>query len=109
MNRHDDDLTANNSKKRKLGDDDELSDIYLARLDAFRKSDQDRNDMVQELIIKYNNLKQLYEHKEAEYESERETRLMWQKTAKEHDSELRQLKLVTVGGSPSSLTRFPYS
>ncbi|EON95627.1 putative c-x8-c-x5-c-x3-h type zinc finger protein [Phaeoacremonium minimum UCRPA7] len=99
MNRHDDDLTANNSKKRKLGDDDELSDMYLARLDAFRKFDQDRNDMVQELIIKYNNLKQLYEHKEAEYESERETRLMWQKTAKEHDSELRQLKLVTESNS----------
>lgn len=101
MDRISDAIATNNnnnssSKKRKLSEDGDASDAYLTRLAAFRQSDQDRNDMVQELLEKYNDMKHLYEEKAAEYDSERETRMMWQKAAKEHDSQLRQLQLANV-------------
>ena len=83
-----------NSKSMATSDD--VAASYLSRLDAFRRSDQDRDEMVRELIKKCTELADRYEKKNAQFESELETRLMWQKASKAHEQELTQLKTANV-------------
>jgi len=69
---------------------------YRERLDAFRRSDADREDMVNEVIRKYEELKMQYDEKCDDYHNEVESRRLWQSKAREHESALREQRQVSV-------------
>ncbi|KAL2352892.1 C-x8-C-x5-C-x3-H type zinc finger protein [Cryomyces antarcticus] len=54
---------------------------YVARLEAFRQSDAQRHAMVEEILQKYHDLRQMFEEKSNDYENEVASRRMWQAEA----------------------------
>ncbi|KAH9828890.1 C-x8-c-x5-c-x3-h type zinc finger protein, partial [Teratosphaeria destructans] len=65
---------------------------YIQRLDAFRKSDAERDALVAEIIQKYDELRAKYEEKCDDYHNEVESRRMWQVKAKEGEKALTEHK-----------------
>ncbi|OTA91164.1 hypothetical protein M434DRAFT_32965 [Hypoxylon sp. CO27-5] len=56
---------------------------YLARLESFHRLDKEREDMLKELIAKYQDLEQRFEKKCKEYDNEAQTRSLYQEQANE--------------------------
>ena len=54
---------------------------YLAQLQAFRRADKDRDDMVADLVIKYEELMLKYRVSQDDLENEVEARRMWKTKA----------------------------
>ena len=69
---------------------------YAERLNAFRKSDSDRDDMVNEVIRQYEELKLKYDEKCDDYHNEVESRRLWQSKAREHEGALREQRQASV-------------
>ncbi|KAF2772936.1 hypothetical protein EJ03DRAFT_286542 [Teratosphaeria nubilosa] len=63
---------------------------YNERLDAFRKSDAERDALVGEIIQKYEELRTKYDEKCDDYHNEVESRRMWQVKAKEGEKALTE-------------------
>ena len=71
---------------------------YAARLEAFRKSDEDRNALVEELIKAFEDLKQKHEDLSDDYANEVASRRRHQASVKELEMSLMQQKQAMVGG-----------
>lgn len=69
---------------------------YASRLEAFRKSDDDRNALVEELIKAYEDLKKKHERLSDDYENEVSSRRMHQSKAKDLEMSLVQQKQAMV-------------
>ena len=69
---------------------------YLARLEAFRKSDAERDALVAELIRNYAELQLKYTEKCDDYSNEVESRRMWQGKASTHERALAEHKQASV-------------
>jgi len=70
---------------------------YTERLEAFRKSDADRDDMVSEIIRSYEGLKLQFAEKCDDYNNEVESRRLWQTKARENETALREQRQASVG------------
>ena len=70
---------------------------YLARLSAFRKSDQERDALVEEIIHKYQELQLIYEQKCDDYSNEVESRRNWQGKAAKSERALMEHRQASVG------------
>lgn len=69
---------------------------YLERLESFRRSDTERDNMVAEVIEQYRELKLQYDEKCDDYNNEIESRRLWQSKARESDAALREHRQVSV-------------
>lgn len=85
-----------------------VASTYFTKLQAFKKSDEDRNALVEELIQAYEELKMKYEEQSIDFEDAKKSRRDHQKEARllkssivrmEHGDRCRQLLM-----SPSNLT-----
>ncbi|KAI4737518.1 hypothetical protein E4T50_11985 [Aureobasidium sp. EXF-12298] len=65
-----------------------------SQLEGFRKSDAQRDALVQEVIQKYAELQQQFHHKSEDYENELASRRMWQAQARNFE---RTLQTTTMG------------
>jgi hypothetical protein len=54
---------------------------YLGRLEVFRKSDAERDALLQEVVQAYEALKIQYEEQTADYNNEKDSRRLWQSKA----------------------------
>ncbi|KAI1137226.1 hypothetical protein F5Y05DRAFT_388537 [Hypoxylon sp. FL0543] len=61
---------------------------YLARLESFHRLDKEREDMLRELIAKYQDLEERFERKSKEYDNEAQTRGLYQARANELNTKL---------------------
>ncbi|KAI1378781.1 hypothetical protein F4677DRAFT_411969 [Hypoxylon crocopeplum] len=61
---------------------------YLARLERFHQLDEERENMIKDLVTKYEDLEQRFEKKCEEYENETQTRSLYQARANESDRKL---------------------
>ena len=79
---------------------------YGDQLEAFRKSDAERDALVAEVIRKYEELQLKYAEKCDDYSNEVESRRMWQSKASSHERALAEHKQASVRSSPTTfLTR----
>jgi antirestriction protein len=69
---------------------------YLDRLEEFRRSDRERDALVEEIIKNYEALRLRYDEKVDDYNNEVESRRMWQAKAKECQTSLAELKQASV-------------
>jgi len=72
------------------------SSSYEDRLQGFRRSDQERDALVTELITKYAELQTRYDEKCGDYENEVESRRTWQNNAKMYEREMVSMKQASV-------------
>lgn len=72
---------------------------YQERLEAFRRSDAERDALVTELITKYEELQARYDEKCGDYENEVESRRTWQNAAKSSEREMIALRQASVGSA----------
>lgn len=68
---------------------------YAHRLDSFRKSDSDRDNLIQEVITALEDLKLKYTRVVEDHQNEQETRRLWQNKAKTDAQELLAYKQST--------------
>lgn len=68
----------------------------LAKLQAFRRSDDDRDQMVEQLIMDFALLKNDYQDKCNDYESETHSRRKWQNQYREAESALTSMRQSSV-------------
>ncbi|KAI2628010.1 hypothetical protein GGS26DRAFT_560708 [Hypomontagnella submonticulosa] len=61
---------------------------YLARLERFRSTDQEREDLIHDLLAKYENLEQRFEQKCKDYDDEVQTRGLYQAQANKFNTQL---------------------
>ncbi|KAI0380210.1 hypothetical protein F5Y04DRAFT_257721 [Hypomontagnella monticulosa] len=61
---------------------------YLARLERFRHIDEEREELIKDLVTKYQNLEQRFEQKCKDYEDEAQTRGLYQAQANKMNTEL---------------------
>ncbi|KAI1414024.1 hypothetical protein F5Y13DRAFT_159567 [Hypoxylon sp. FL1857] len=61
---------------------------YLARVESFHRLDKEREDMLKELIAKYQDLEERFEKKCKEYDNEVQTRSLYQAQANETNKKL---------------------
>lgn len=80
-----------------------LPSAYKERLDRFKKSDAEREDMLEEIIRNYESLKQEYEEKCDDYNNEVESRRLWQNKAREGARALTEFKQASVSLFPTFL------
>lgn len=71
---------------------------YAERLEAFRKSDAERDEMVAEIIRNYHQLQLQYGEKCDDYNNEVESRRMWQSKAKTSEVALTEQRQASVHG-----------
>lgn len=76
---------------------------YAARLEAFRKSDSDRDALVEELIKNYETLKLKYDQKCDDYNNEVESRRMWQGKANANERALTEHRVASVSYGRASV------
>jgi hypothetical protein len=72
--------------------DDNITAEYLAQLQNFRQHDKNREDMVVELVTKYEELRVRFDQQSDDYNNEMESRRMWHKkynTARKENSEFK--------------------
>jgi hypothetical protein len=69
---------------------------YAERLEAFRRSDSERDALVAEVLQKYQELHRKYTEKCDDYSNEVESRRMWQGKASQHERALIEQKQVSV-------------
>lgn len=69
---------------------------YAARLDAFRKSDSERDALVADLVKNYESLKLKYDQKCDDYNNEVESRRMWQNKANANERALNEHRVASV-------------
>lgn len=69
---------------------------YLHRLEAFRKSDIERETMAIELVKKYSELLVLYEQKCVDYDDAVESRRAWQAKATQSNRDLGEIQRASV-------------
>lgn len=69
---------------------------YLARLEQFRVSDKARDDMVQELVQKYEEIRLRYDEKCGDYDNEVQARRYWYNESKTLKDQLDDHKRVVV-------------
>ena len=69
---------------------------YLDRLEAFRKTDAERDALVAEVIRNYEELQLKYAEKCDDYSNEVESRRMWQGKASTNERALAQYKQASV-------------
>lgn len=69
---------------------------YASALEKFRKSDAERDTLVSEIIGQYEKLKHAYEEKCDDFNSEVESRRLWQSKAKTNEAALTEHKQVSV-------------
>lgn len=74
---------------------------YGERLEAFRKSDTERDALVAEVIRKYEELQLKFAEKCDDYNNEVESRRMWQNKASSHERALAEHKQASVSAAPS--------
>ncbi|KAI0837619.1 hypothetical protein F5Y06DRAFT_270913 [Hypoxylon sp. FL0890] len=65
---------------------------YLARLESFHRLDKEREDMLKELIAKYQDLEERFEKKCKEYDNEAQTRSLYQAQANEANKNLTDIQ-----------------
>ena len=70
---------------------------YVDRLEAFRKTDAERDALVAEVIRNYEELQLKYAEKCDDYKNEVESRRMWQSKASTHERSLMEYRQVSVG------------
>lgn len=58
--------------------DQETLNFYTLKLSAFRQADRDRENVLTDLLEKYENLLRQYHQKCDDFNNERESRRMWQ-------------------------------
>ncbi|KXL46403.1 hypothetical protein M433DRAFT_88094 [Acidomyces richmondensis BFW] len=68
---------------------------YAARLDAFRKSDSERDALVADLVKNYESLKLKYDQKCDDYNNEVESRRMWQNKANANERALNEHRVAS--------------
>ena len=73
---------------------------YTQRLEAFRKTDAERDAFVAELVRSYEELQLKYSEKCDDLSNEVESRRMWQGKASSNERALCELKQVSVSTSP---------
>lgn len=69
---------------------------YTARLEAFQKSDEERNALFKDLVDQYKQLKERYDEKQGDYDNELASRRMWQQRASASEQALTVQKQVSV-------------
>lgn len=69
---------------------------YAARLDAFRRSDAERDALVVELVKEVSELKLKYDEQTDDYNNEVASRRMWQAKAAQSEKALTQQKQASV-------------
>lgn len=72
------------------------SSNYSERLQAFRKSDEERDQLVTEIIQKYDELKLKYDERHDDWQNEVASRRMWQSKAQSSEQALIASKQATV-------------
>lgn len=72
---------------------------YLARLEQFRLSDKARDEMVEELVRKYEEIRHIYEEKCGDYDNEVQARRYWYNESKMLKDQLDDHKRVVVRSS----------
>ncbi|KAI1106177.1 hypothetical protein F4804DRAFT_330546 [Jackrogersella minutella] len=65
---------------------------YLTRLESFHRLDQEREDMLKELIAKHQDLEQRFDRKCKEYDNEFQTRSLYQAQANEATKQLTDIQ-----------------
>ena len=75
---------------------------YADRLEAFRQSDAEREQMVTELLRNFEHLREKYEQMGDDLGNERESRRMWQSKANSSDRALTEQRQASVGGNPET-------
>jgi hypothetical protein len=85
-----------------------LSTDFLGRLAMFRDVDTRRNEMIAELVLKYEDLHSKYIQLRDDYNNEIESRRMWQNKATAHFRELTETRHSIVR-SPSCSLSIPAS
>ena len=75
---------------------------YGDQLEAFRKSDTERDALVAEVIRKYEELQLRYAEKCDDYSNEVESRRMWQSKASSHERALAEHKQASVRFAPTT-------
>jgi hypothetical protein len=78
------------------------SSYYADRLEAFRKSDAERDALLVEVIRKYEELQLKYAEKCDDFSNEVESRRMWQSKASSHERALAEHKQASVCSSPTT-------
>ncbi|SMR44410.1 unnamed protein product [Zymoseptoria tritici ST99CH_1A5] len=68
---------------------------YTARLEAFQKSDEERNALFKDLVDQYKQLKERYDEKQGDYDNELASRRMWQQRASASEQALTVQKQVS--------------
>ena len=76
---------------------------YADRLEAFRKSDTERDALVAEVIRKYEDLQLKFVEKCDDYNNEVESRRMWQNKASSHERALAEHRQASVSAPPSNI------
>ena len=69
---------------------------YSLKLDAFRRSDNDREAMIKDVLRKYDILLAEYQRKCDDYDNEVESRRMWQQKEYLARNEVKQSRYATV-------------
>lgn len=76
---------------------------YAERLEAFRRTDTERDALVAEVIRKYEELELKFAEKCDDYNNEVESRRMWQNKASNHERALAEHKQASVRAPPSNI------
>jgi DNA repair exonuclease SbcCD ATPase subunit len=72
------------------------ADNYSERLQAFRDSDKERDELFGSILKNYQDLQAKYDQKCDDYENEIESRRTWQNNAREYNRELTTLRQASV-------------
>ena len=72
------------------------SSLCKEKLEAFRKSDAERDSLVEEVLRKYEELQLKFIEKSDDYDNEVESRRMWQGKASTHEKALAEHKQSSV-------------
>jgi uncharacterized coiled-coil DUF342 family protein len=82
---------------------DENSTSYAERLQAFRKSDEERDLLVTEIIQKYDELKLKYDEKHDDWQNEQASRRLWQEKFRNSEQSLVASKQASASLSDSTV------
>ena len=74
---------------------------YSLKLDAFRRSDTQREEMITDILRKYDTLISEYRRKCDDYDNEVVSRRMWQQKEGMAREEVKQSRYATVSGKVS--------
>jgi hypothetical protein len=76
--------------------DEQMVSFYTSKLEDFHRADREREELVADLLAKYNNLLISYQKKCDDYENEVESRRMWRQKEHEARKEVMESRHVIV-------------